>query len=79
MHATEEVHKATEFRYHTPTSQPYRTQQKYVMYEFVTINNGARSRKHCCRDMAINITYSERVFVALLIQHAKRMRRIHLL
>jgi CBS domain containing-hemolysin-like protein len=35
---------------------------------------GARSRNHCCRGKAISITYSERV--ALVIQHAKRMRRI---
>jgi hypothetical protein len=39
-------------------------------------NIGARSRNHCCRENAINITYSECVSVALVIQHAKRMRRI---
>jgi hypothetical protein len=36
----------------------------------------ARSRNHCCRGKAISITYSECVSVALVIQHAKRMRRI---
>jgi hypothetical protein len=36
----------------------------------------ARSRNHCCRGKVINITYSACVSVALLIQHAKRMRRI---
>jgi hypothetical protein len=36
----------------------------------------ARSRNHCCRGKAANITYSECVSVALLIQHAKRMRHI---
>jgi hypothetical protein len=36
----------------------------------------ARSRNHCCRGKAISITYSECVYVALVIQHAKRMRRI---
>ena len=30
----------------------------------------------CCSERAINVTYSECVFVALIIQHAKRMRRI---
>jgi hypothetical protein len=35
-----------------------------------------RSRNHCCRGKAICVTYSECVSVALVIQHAKRMRRI---
>jgi hypothetical protein len=39
-------------------------------------NIEARSRNHCCRGKAISITYSECVSVALVIQHAKRMRRI---
>jgi hypothetical protein len=32
--------------------------------------------KHCCRGKAIIITYSEFVSVALVTQHAKRMRLI---
>jgi hypothetical protein len=36
----------------------------------------ARSRNRCCRGKAISITYSECVSVALVIQHAKRMRSI---
>jgi hypothetical protein len=36
----------------------------------------ARSRDHCCSGIAIIITHSECVFVALVIQHAKHMRRI---
>jgi hypothetical protein len=37
-------------------------------------NTEARSRNHCCRGRAISITHY--VSVALVIQHAKRMRRI---
>ena len=36
----------------------------------------ARSRNHCCRGKVINITCSDCVFVALVIQHEKRMRLI---
>jgi len=35
-----------------------------------------RSRNHYCRGQAINITYSEFVSVALVIQHAWRMSHI---
>jgi hypothetical protein len=35
-----------------------------------------RSRNHCCRGKAISIPYSECGSVALVIRHAKRMRRI---
>jgi hypothetical protein len=39
-------------------------------------NTKARSRNHCGRGKAISITYYECVSVALVILHAKRMRRI---
>ena len=39
-------------------------------------NTNARSRNHFCRRKPISITYSECVFVALVIQHAKRKRHI---
>jgi hypothetical protein len=39
-------------------------------------NIAARSRNHCCRGKAGIITYSECVSAALVIQNAKRMRRI---
>jgi len=34
----------------------------------------ARSYTHCCSGQTISITYSECVFVALVIQHAMRTR-----
>jgi len=37
-------------------------------------SNEALLCNHCCRGKAVNITYSESVFVALAIQHALRMR-----
>jgi hypothetical protein len=39
-------------------------------------NTEALSRNHFCRGKAINITYSECVFVALGFQYATRMRHI---
>jgi len=41
-------------------------------------NNEGRSRKHCCKGKAKRTTFSECVFVALVIQHAMRifLRRI---
>jgi hypothetical protein len=39
-------------------------------------NIEARSRNHCCRRKVIIITYFQCVSVALVIQYAKRMRRI---
>ena len=46
--------------------------KRQLMY--VQSNIEARSCNHCCKGKAINITYSEFVFVALVIQHAMRMR-----
>jgi hypothetical protein len=39
-------------------------------------NIKAHSCNHYCRGKAISIAYSECVFVALVIQHAMRMRHI---
>ena len=39
-------------------------------------NIGSHSRIHCCRGKAINITYNQCMFVALIIQHAELMRLI---
>jgi len=43
---------------------------------YVSRNIEARLCNHCCSEKAISITYSECVFVPLVIQHAMRMRRI---
>jgi hypothetical protein len=43
---------------------------------YVQHNVEARSCSHCCSGKAISVKYSERVFVALDIQHEKRMRHI---
>jgi len=39
-------------------------------------NTETRSCNHCCREKAMSITYSECVFVALVIQHAMRVRQL---
>jgi hypothetical protein len=39
-------------------------------------NVEARSRNHCCRGKAICVTHTGCVFVALIIQHEMRMRRV---
>jgi hypothetical protein len=41
---------------------------------YVQRNIEARSCNHRCSEKAVSITYSECVFVALLIQHAMHMR-----
>ena len=39
-------------------------------------NTEVRSRNHCCHGKEIRNTSSECVFVALVVQHAKDMRRV---
>jgi hypothetical protein len=39
-------------------------------------NNEGHSNNHCCSGKAVSITYSEGAFVALVTQHAMRMRHI---
>ena len=51
-----------------------RKKSGHVLY--VWRNMETRSRNHCCRGKAISITNSGCVAVALVIQHAMRMRRI---
>jgi hypothetical protein len=41
-------------------------------------NTKRRSSNHGCRGQTISITYSDCVFVAFFIQHAKRISRIRL-
>jgi len=43
---------------------------------YVQHNVEARSCSHCCSGKAISVKYSERVFVALGIQHEMSMRHI---
>jgi len=43
---------------------------------YVLPNTEERSCNNCCSGKAIGVTHSECVFVALVIQHPKRMRRI---
>jgi hypothetical protein len=43
---------------------------------YVQRNIEVRSRNHCCHGKAISITHSEYVPVAVVIQHAKRIRCI---
>jgi hypothetical protein len=43
---------------------------------YVQRNNERLSRIHGCHEKAICIAYSESVSVALVVQHATRMRRI---
>jgi len=40
-------------------------------------NIEARSRNLCCHEKALSVTYSAYVPVALVIQHAKRMRLLY--
>jgi hypothetical protein len=42
----------------------------------VKCNNDPQMHNHCCSIKAVSIRYSECVSVALVIQHAKRMRRV---
>jgi hypothetical protein len=48
---------------------------KYHVSTTQVMNTEARSRNHCCRGNAVIISWSECVSVALVIQHARRMRR----
>jgi hypothetical protein len=50
-----------------------------IIVMHVSRNIEARSRNYCFRGKAISIACSECVSVTLVIQHAKRMRRIILL
>ena len=45
----------------------------YILYKQ---NIEARSCRHFCRGTAISITYSECVFVSVVLQHTMRVRHI---
>jgi hypothetical protein len=71
-------------RIYIPQSQPFKA--LWLLYvpqgltfkqeRQCTYNVTLSSRNHCCSKKAVSITYSQCVSVALVIQHAKRMRRI---
>ena len=46
------------------------------MYVLYNVNIDTRSCNNCCTGEAVNVTYSECLFVVLIIQHAKYMRHI---
>jgi hypothetical protein len=46
-----------------------------IRYVLVT-KAQARSCKHCCSGKAVSISYSEYLFIALIIQHAMRILHI---
>ena len=48
----------------------------YIYIYIYMTNIQACSCSHCCSGKAISTTYSEFMFVALVIQHVKRMRHI---
>jgi hypothetical protein len=64
--------------HHSPHTGHLGKENKKGYNLFRTLCIEARSRNHCCRGKAISITYSECLSVALIIRHAKRMRRVML-
>jgi hypothetical protein len=43
---------------------------------YVQRNIESSSRSHCCHGKAVSVRYSDCAFVALVMQHAVRLRRI---
>ena len=54
----------------------YHQNVKWSCLNTYTTGNDVNPHNHCCSGKTISITYYEYMFVALVIQHAKRMRRI---
>jgi hypothetical protein len=63
-------------KYASISTPHYECVMNYNRTGDVSRNIEARSRNHSCLGKVIRSIYSERVPVALVIQHAKRMRRI---
>jgi hypothetical protein len=63
-----------EILYFLLTVSIHQAYTRQAMYAHRNIE--ARSRNHCCRRKAISTKHYECVSVALVIRHAKRMRRI---
>jgi len=53
-----------------------RTETRTRQADYVSRNIELRSANHSCRGKPISITFSECVSVALVMQHANRMRLI---
>jgi hypothetical protein len=66
------------FRHRTGHLQAHNNSKQDTQCTY-KLNIEARSRNRYCHGKTIHIAYSECVAVALVIQHAKRMRRIILL
>ena len=60
---------------HRGTSNVLKKKNNLTSHAMYCNNSEAHSRNDCCCGKATNITYSECMFVSLVIQHAVHLRR----